>query len=363
MTSASASSSMSCRKDESPGESQGLAMPSDVDNVNAIATVPAARSARTVLLERAMRHNVVESECQEASSAASGRAMISSRAGQSTTLSRDDISAREVMSRQGNVTDSSFSLSAHGDGPRLLFIPVSAQQGAGEYARAREIALAVSNRLPHAQIHFVLSKAAPYAASVPFSTTWLPSSATFHPQRVAKLIREYLPTLVIFDNAGRTAQLKAAHEVGARIVFVSSRPRQRRKAFRLHWMQLIDEHWIAYPEFVAGSLSWFERLKLALPNRPVVRFMDTVMPETDLSESESVVKRFGLQRDHYVLVVPGGGTGHPGAENAPQVMAEAAQRLAMRGHPTILVGKSTLTASSPPLLRHAPSLPMSRNLS
>jgi UDP:flavonoid glycosyltransferase YjiC (YdhE family) len=123
-------------------------------------------------------------------------------------------------------------------------------------------------------------------------------------------------------------------------------------------MRLIDEHWIAYPEFVAGSLSWTERTKLMLSQRPVVRFMDTVMPELGTNESDSVLERFGLQRERYVLVVPGGGTGHPGAENAPQVMAEAATRLAMQGHQIMLVGGAMSSPTPTALLRHEPRLPM-----
>jgi hypothetical protein len=282
--------------------------------------------------------------------------MISIHAPQATSLIRDGFSELRTSNEADGVAGDSFTPCDPRDAPRLLFIPVSAPQGSGEYARAREIALAVSQRLPKAKIHFVLNRMAPYASSVSFPTTWLPSSATFHPHAVAALIRDYRPNLVIFDNAGRTTQLRAAHAVGARIIFVSSRPRQRRKAFRLRWLRLIDEHWIAYPEFVAGSLTWSERLKLRLPHAPVVRFMDTVMPEIGFSESESIVRRFGLQRDRYVLVVPGGGTGHPGVENAPQVMAEAAARLSTLGHQIMLVGGAAPAASA--LLKHAPRLPM-----
>ena len=83
--------------------------------------------------------------------------------------------------------------------------------------------------------------------------------------------------MVVFDNAGRTAQLRAAQRVGARVVYISSRPRQRSKAFRLRWMQLLDEHWIAYPQFIAGSLSALERLKLKLLRRPAVRYLDVIL--------------------------------------------------------------------------------------
>ena len=35
----------------------------------------------------------------------------------------------------------------------------------------------------------------------------------------------------------------------------AARSRQRRKAFRWRWMRLLDEHWIAYPQLIAGDLS------------------------------------------------------------------------------------------------------------
>ncbi|MGH8311222.1 MAG: hypothetical protein ACRETX_15675, partial [Steroidobacteraceae bacterium] len=106
----------------------------------------------------------------------------------------------------------------------------------------------MKRRRPEADIRFVVSREAPYAESVPFHTTLLPSSPTFHPRQVAELMTEFKPGLVVLDNAGRTAQLHAARAVGARVVFVSSRERQRRRAFRVRWMRLIDEHWIALPE-------------------------------------------------------------------------------------------------------------------
>ena len=94
---------------------------------------------------------------------------------------------------------------------------------------------------------------------------------------VIGLIETWRPDVVIFDNAGRTAQLRAARRCGARVVYISARPRQRRKAFRLRWMRLIDEHWIANPEFLAGALGVLERLKLALLQRPTVRYLDVML--------------------------------------------------------------------------------------
>lgn len=228
----------------------------------------------------------------------------------------------------------------------------------GEYARCLMIATALARRVPGLEVHFALSRAAPYAAATPFPTTLLPSSATFHPREVRALIRELKPRVVVFDNAGRTVQLRAAHEVSARIVYVSSRRRQRRKAFRLRWMRLIDEHWIAYPRFIAGALNPLERLKLRVLKRPAVRYVDTLLPPSDLARSNECLARFALEAGGYVLVVPGGGSAHRGAENAPAIVAAAARAIARRGVPTLLVGADAAAdGGQPAALRVAPRLP------
>ncbi|HSY08339.1 MAG TPA: hypothetical protein VK820_07375 [Steroidobacteraceae bacterium] len=244
---------------------------------------------------------------------------------------------------------------------RLLFIPVSGPRGMGEYARTVAIATAAARRWPHVEIRFALSRGAAYAADTPFPATFLPSSPTFHSREVAALIREFRPTIVLFDNAGRTSQLHAAVTSGARTVFISSRPKQRRRAFRLRWMRLLDEHWIAYPQFIAGALGGIERLKLLLLGRPTVRFLDTVLPQSDAALAHSVMARFAVRAGEYILVVPGGGTGHPGALAAPQVVAEAARRIALRSYPTILVGVTPQRARGTPHadnLKLAPRLPI-----
>ena len=213
------------------------------------------------------------------------------------------------------------------DAPRILFVPVSGALGTGEYARSLAIAQAARRRWPRADIHFVLSRHAPYAATVPFAATLLDSSPTFHSPAVARLIEVFRPTIVIFDNAGRSAQLRAARRHGAKIVFISSRSRQRRKAFRWRWMRLLDEHWIAYPQFIAGGFSWLEQLKLKSLGRPVVRYLDVILSRNP-TEEDSIVARVGLKADRYLLIVPGGGTGHPGADDAAEQFLEAANSLA-----------------------------------
>jgi len=248
------------------------------------------------------------------------------------------------------VTDPAGSVSAvtdapgPGQAPRILFVPVSGTYGMGEYARSVAIAHAASRRWQDAAIHFVLSREAPYAADAPFPATLLASSPTFHSKAVIELLERWRPGVVVFDNAGRTAQLRAARRLGARVVYISARPRQRRKAFRWQWMRLIDEHWIAYPEFSAGSLRFFERLKLKLVGRPVVRYLDVILPRADLGRRRAILSRAGCGAGTFVLLVPGGGTGHPGADDAVGRFTAAARTLAARGVPTVYVGPTSAGA-------------------
>ena len=134
-------------------------------------------------------------------------------------------------------------------------------------------------------------------------------------------------------------------------MYVSSRTRQRRKAFRLSWMRLLSEHWIAYPSFIAGELGFGERLKLRMLGRPPVRFLDTVLPAMTANAALPAVPG-----TDFILVVPGGGTAHPGARDAPQIIARAAAALAQQGLRTVLVGVADGMPTAAALMR-LPLLP------
>ena len=239
-------------------------------------------------------------------------------------------------------------------------MPVSGAFGTGEYARSAAIARAAQRRWPRADIHFILSRQAPYATTVPFAATLLDSSPTFHSAAVAGVIKEFRPSIVIFDNAGRSAQLRAAHRQGAKIVYISSRSRQRRKAFRWRWMRLLDEHWIAYPEFIAGELGWLERFKLKRLGRPTVRYLDVILSRNAAAE-DSILARVGLKPGAYLLIVPGGGTGHPGASDAAQQFLAAANSLA-ESETAVFVGPTKAADAGAPTGARADSavLPNSR---
>jgi hypothetical protein len=221
----------------------------------------------------------------------------------------------------------------------------------GEYARCLSLAQAVIARWPDAKVHFLLSERAPYACTTPFPYTLFPDSPTLHAKEGARVIRSLAPDVVVFDNAGRRVQLAAAHSAGAAVVYVSARPRQRHKAFRLRWMRLLDEHWIPYPEFAGGALTGLERLKLRLMGRPRIRYLDDALPRPDEGAQRATLARCGVERDGYVLMVPGGGTAHPGAKDAPAVYLEAARRMAGAGHTVVALGLAAPVGAVPAALR------------
>jgi hypothetical protein len=214
----------------------------------------------------------------------------------------------------------------------------------GEFARARSIADALSVHRPSIGIHFLLHREAPYAASFHHPSTLLPASPTLCTREVVETIERLRPAIVVFDNAGRTPQLRAAKRVGAAVIYVSSRSRQRYKAFRLRWMRLIDEHWISYPELIAGPPSRLERFKLRWLARPELHYLDTVLAPADDSAAEHLLGHFGSPD---IVIVPGGGSQFHDASMTPARFAEWGATLASRGHRVVFVAGPSFVGELP----------------
>jgi hypothetical protein len=224
--------------------------------------------------------------------------------------------------------------------PRVLFVPVSGPSGMGEFARARGLAEALVARWPQLEVHFLLHRDAPYAQGCRFPVTLLPASPTLCDAEVIDAIRAFGPGVVVFDNAGRTAALKAARAAGAKLVYVSSRSRQRYKAFRLRWMRMLDDHWISYPEVIAGAPGPLERLKLRLAGRPQLRFLDAVVAPPDEAALDALLPDFPAPD---LVVVPGGGSVFHDSAMTPAQFARWAEALAARGHRVAFVAGPSFT--------------------
>ena len=214
--------------------------------------------------------------------------------------------------------------------PRFLFVPVSGPGGAGEYFRSLAIARGLEARWPAARIRFVLNRQAPYAANAPYPVLWVDDSPTRASAAVVRHLRDESPDVVVFDSSGRLAQYRAAREVGARVVYVSSRPKTRWKGFRWRRMRALDQHWIANPAYLGGTINAWERLKLRFARRPELLQLDSLHEAIDHAAVQSLQHRLGLVPGSYVVMCPGGGGKFDDAPDGASVFRDAAVMLGHR---------------------------------
>jgi glycosyltransferase involved in cell wall biosynthesis/UDP:flavonoid glycosyltransferase YjiC (YdhE family) len=225
-----------------------------------------------------------------------------------------------------------------GSPSRFLFAPVSGPGGAGELMRCLIIARELARAEPSADIRFLVSRLAVFRDAVDFPIIDCDASPTNSTPQVLAAIESFRPHVMVFDNSGRTAQLRAAKRAGARLVFSSRAPKLRWKAFRIKWLRLLDEHWIVFPTFVTGGLTWLERRKLALFPGYTVRRLDTLFPPGDPEASRDWLTRHGLEPGGYVVFVPGGRSeGQRIAEPAEHFIAAARSFCATTGYRSVVL--------------------------
>jgi glycosyltransferase involved in cell wall biosynthesis len=242
--------------------------------------------------------------------------------------------------------------------PRLLFSPVSGPGGAGELMRCLIIAREFARAEPAADIRFLVSRSAVFRESVNFPIIDCDASPTNSTPQVLAAIESFRPHVMVFDNSGRTAQLRAAKRAGTRLVFLSRAPKLRWKAFRIKWMRLLDEHWIVFPAFVTGGATWLERQKLRWFPHYTLRQFDTLFPPSEPVERRAWLAERRLEPGGYVVFVPGGrGEASRVAEPAELFIAAARAFVAATGQRTlVLTGRRDATLGNDPRLTLLPRL-------
>lgn len=212
--------------------------------------------------------------------------------------------------------------------PGFLFVPVSGPGGAGEFYRSLAVARAVERRWPGCGIQFILSRDAAYSGECPYPVLQVARSPTHETREVAAILERERPDVVVFDSAGRAEQYRRAKQLGASVVFVSSRASTRRKGFRWRRMRWIDQHWIVAPRFVEGGLGGLERLRTRLAPRCEMVFLDVLHEPVDDAGTAALQRSLGVEPGAYVLACPGGGGVFGGGPDAAQVFLDAGTRLA-----------------------------------
>jgi len=211
---------------------------------------------------------------------------------------------------------------------KVLFIPVSGPKGVGEYIRSLTIAQKIKEEIPSSDIKFILNNNVNYLNDVPFQFHPIDGTPTLNVEVVKKIISDEKPDLCIFDSGGRTSLFKFIKNKNIPIIYVSSRNNTRSKAFRFRWLKLINQHWIVQPIFVNGHLSAVENLKIKLTGSHPPIFLETIFPEENNLRATRLKKELGLGNDKYLLFSSGGG-GHRGeGEQAPEIFARSAGKIA-----------------------------------
>jgi glycosyltransferase involved in cell wall biosynthesis len=270
--------------------------------------------------------------------------------------------AGPAVSRAARLAQQHALQSAHSQSPvvpheptaatrlRYLFSPVSGPGGAGELMRCLNIARELVRAEPDADIHFLVNRTAVFREAVEFPIHDCDASPTNSTPQVLAAIEAFRPHVVVFDNSGRVVQLRAARAAGARIVYSSRAPHLRRKGFRLSRMRLLDEHWIVFPGFITGDLTWHEKLKLRYFPDYTVRRLDTLFTPSDPAERRAWLSRNGLASGGYTVFVPGGRSeAQQVTEPTELFIAAAREFVAATGQvAVVLTGRATVPAGGEP---------------
>jgi hypothetical protein len=191
----------------------------------------------------------------------------------------------------------------------VLFIPVSSPSGIGEYMRSMIIAKALLFRWPNINIHFILNEQVFYLNDCPYTVHTCEGSPTKHVSRVNDIIEEVSPDLIIFDASGRANNFKKAKEVGAKVAFISQHNKKRSRGLKLNRLLHTDIHWVAQPDYSIKPISYWQRAKLSLFNQKTPKNIGPVFDLSSTEDQKSLLKGYGLIKDHYFVFNAGSG-GH-----------------------------------------------------
>ena len=212
----------------------------------------------------------------------------------------------------------------------VLLVPVSGGTGSGELQRVRLLARAIHARWPDLAIAIAAEQHALSGSHddgvdrVP-----LPHSPTRCSSEVITAIHARRPRLVVFDSTARPQQLRAAREVGAQVIYISSRPSARARGFRWGAFGCIDEHWSVELDLDAKLPNLWQRWLLR--QRPALRWrpLSTLNEPADASLWSTDIRDF-VAAGPYVLFCAGGGGGTLGGVRGSAAFAAAAERAGCR---------------------------------
>lgn len=210
--------------------------------------------------------------------------------------------------------------------PVILFVPVSSDKGVGEYTRSLIIANAVQQKLPEAQIHFILNKNMKLADGCQYQTHFSKFSATKDTPLVNETIAKIRPNIVIFDCAGRSQQFATAKRYGAKVVFISQHRKKRARGLTLRRLLFCDLQWVVQPNYAIQPLNRFEQLKLKILRKKPPKNIGPIVPK--INSDSNILEEYSLKEEQYALFSAGSGGHVINGELAADIFYRAALKLA-----------------------------------
>lgn len=221
--------------------------------------------------------------------------------------------------------------------PFILFVPAYGRGGYGEFVRAVLLAQATKAHWPQMRIEFLLPGGPGTRTDAPFPSICHDGDATTKGQFDLEHIERLRPDLVIFDSACRSPTLRHCRRLGIRTAYVTSLVGGRRKAFRLDWLWLLDEHWHQREDLTAAPFTPWQRLLDRL-GRTRRRVFDTCFSDAAPDFAALPVSVQPLLDQDYVLFSPGGGGYRIGDRPVAEIFLEAAEQLqAQSGLPCLMI--------------------------
>jgi len=208
--------------------------------------------------------------------------------------------------------------------PRILFAPASGPGGSGEYYRCLALARAAAELVPGVEIEFVLHRAARVERDPRFAVHEISATPARAGAELIGLLERRRPSLVVFDCTGRVAQLRAARRLGARVAWISNRPKKRAKGFRPRQMRWMNLHVIVDLLAVPPRLRWHERFLLRRFPAVETELARAIVPRPDDAALAAWQASLPADGSFAVFVAGGGGYDHRGRP-VPELFLAAAQ--------------------------------------
>lgn len=224
-----------------------------------------------------------------------------------------------------------------GASPSILFAPASGPGGSGEYYRCLALARAMIDDGPECQIGFLLHRQARVERDARFAYHQLSATPARAGTEVISWLRQHRPSLAVFDCTGRVAQFRAARQLGARVAWISNRPRKRAKGFRPRQMRWMDLHVIIDSVSAEPHLRRHERVLLHCFPNVKVELARAVVPQPDDAALAPWASSLP-DTDAFALFVAGGGGYARAGRSVPELFLDAARRFRQASdRPAVLV--------------------------